>query len=79
MDPLWTTQFLVICNVNDPSALLTPAVSYSTSEETTVQAGAYFGVGANTSDIMVPGVGRLPGSEYGPVPATGYVSVTIFF
>ncbi len=79
VDPLWTTQFLVIWNINDPSALLTPAFSYSASEETTVQAGAFFGVGANTSDITVPGVERLPGSEYGPVPATGYVSVTIFF
>ena len=77
--PLWTVNFLTILNLNDPSTLLTPAFSYSASEETTVQAGAYFGVGANTSDITVPGVGRLPGSEYGPVPATGYVSVTIFF
>jgi GNAT superfamily N-acetyltransferase len=79
VDPLWTTQLLAIWNINDPSALLTPAISFSASEETTVQAGAYFGVGASTSDITVPGVGQLPGSEYGPVPATGYVSVTIFF
>jgi len=79
VDPLWVPQVLVIWNLNDPSALLSPAFSYSASEATTVQAGAFFGVGASTSDVEIPGVGLLPGSEYGSVPATGYVSVMIFF
>jgi hypothetical protein len=77
--PLWTANFLAIWNLDDPSLLLTPSVAFSASEEVTAQGGMFFGVGEDLGE-PIPGLGvRAPGSEYGPVPATGYVSVTVFF
>jgi hypothetical protein len=77
--PLVTTDLLVITNLNDPSALFVPSLSYSASSEVTTRAGVFLGAGADEG-AAIPGLGvAAPGSEYGPVPATGYVSVTMFF
>jgi hypothetical protein len=77
--PLVTTDLLGIVNVIDPSSLLTPSITYSVREEATVRAGFFLGVGAEEGDLVLPTGIRAPGSEYGPVPITGYASVTVFF
>jgi len=79
--PLWILNLLTLWNLNDTSLLLTPSVSFSASNEVIAQAGMFLGVGEKTLQETLPVAGQvtLPGSEYGAVPATGYVSVTIFF
>jgi hypothetical protein len=82
--PLVTTDLLTIWNMNDGSFLLSPAASYSVSNEVYVRGGLFFGIGANERQIEVPIVPeepdiRLPGSEYGIVPSSLYVSLTAFF
>jgi hypothetical protein len=77
---LWSLNLLSIWNLNDTSLLFSPAVSFSASDEVVAQAGMFLGAGEEALEIpnpLEPVV--LPGSEYGAVPATGYVSVTIFF
>ena len=82
--PLFTTDFLTIWNMNDGSFLLSPAAIYSVSNEVYVRGGFFFGIGANERRIDVPIVPEepqlvLPGSEYGIVPSSLYVSLTAFF
>lgn len=82
--PLVTTDFLTIWNMNDASFLLSPAASYSVSNEVYVRGGFFFGIGANERRIDAPVVPEepeivLPGSEYGIVPSSLYVSLTAFF
>ena len=73
LHPLFSADALVLWNLNDPSALLAPGGSYSAGNEVTVRGGIYIGVGAGATED------GLPGSEYGTVPTTLYVSVTWFF
>lgn len=82
--PLVTTDFLTIWNMNDGSLLLSPAASYSVSNEVYVRGGFFFGIGANERLIDAPIVPEeppivLPGSEYGIVPSSLYLSLTAFF
>lgn len=70
---LWTADILLLSNLGDPSLLVGPGVSYSVSDEATARAGVFFGFGDET------GVGGLPGSEYGSVPAFAYLSLAAFF
>lgn len=74
LHPLWGLQLLLITNLDDPSALVSPGASYSISNEVTASAGLFFGFGDDTPTSESP----LP-SEYGLVPAFFYVSVTMFF
>ncbi len=71
--PLVTTELLTLWNLNDPSALLVPAVSYSAGGEVTARVGFFVGFGAG-----VQGPGAL-GSEYGLVATSGYLSLEVFF
>ncbi len=71
--PLWDVAFLVITNLNDPSALISPGLSYSISNEVSASGGLFLGFGADTPSQESP----IP-SEYGLVPAFLYLSLTVF-
>ncbi|MEE8191882.1 MAG: hypothetical protein V3T74_04000 [Gemmatimonadales bacterium] len=74
LHPLWATSLLVLWNLNDGSALLVPGASYSASNEVTLQAGMFLGLGDDTPQIDEP----IP-SEYGIVPVTLYLALSAFF
>ena len=65
---------LLITNLNDPSTLVSPAASYSISNEMTASGGLFFGIGDASPTQQAP----IP-SEYGLVPAFLYLSFTLFF
>jgi len=73
LHPLVSADALMVWNLNDPSVLLGPGVSYAAAGEVSLRGGLYFGVGSGTRDA------GLPGSEFGIVPTTGYASLTWFF
>jgi hypothetical protein len=82
--PLWTADWLTTWNLDDGSFLLSPAASYSLSNEAYLRAGLFFGIGADERVLALPGplpggLISLPGSEYGIVPTSLYVSLTAFF
>jgi hypothetical protein len=82
--PLLTTDFLTMWNMNDGSFLLSPAASYSLSNEAYIRGGFFFGIGAGEGRTVLPIAPEdieftLPGSEYGIVPSSIYVSLTAFF
>jgi hypothetical protein len=72
--PLWALSLLFITNLDDPSSLLSPSVSYSISNEVSGSGGVFFGFGDGTPTVESP----IP-SEYGLVPAYVYLSLTMFF
>jgi hypothetical protein len=71
--PLWNLALLLIANANDPSALVSPGVSYSISNEVTASGGLYLGFGSDVPSPQSP----IP-SEYGLVPAFLYLSLAAF-
>jgi hypothetical protein len=71
--PLVQVAALALWNVRDKSALVTPSLVWNAAREITITGGAFMGVGANRT------AAGLPGSEYGPVPFTGYLSGTWYF
>jgi hypothetical protein len=86
--PLLTTDFLTMWNMNDGSFLLSPAVSYSLSNEAYVRGGFFFGIGPGERQVPLPLPGSdltdviaasVPGSEYGIVPSSLYISLSAFF
>ena len=82
--PLLTADFLTMWNMNDGSFLLSPAATYSVSNEMYVRGGLFFGIGENERWIAPPidpdgPEVRVPGSEYGVVPSSVYISLTAFF
>ena len=72
--PLWALSLLLMTNMDDPSSLLSPSVSYSISNEVSGSGGLFFGFGDDTPSLESP----IP-SEYGLVPAYVYLSLTVFF
>ena len=74
INPLLSTEFLVIWNLNDKSALVAPALSHSLTNEATARAGVFVGMGREeiTSADEIP-------SEFGVVPAVVYASLSLFF
>jgi len=82
--PLLTADLFTTWNMNDGSLLLSPAASYSLSNEAYIRGGFFFGFGAGEG-MTVPPIGgvdpgfTLPGSEYGIVPSSLYLSLTAFF
>ena len=72
--PLWNIAGLWLWNLNDRSALLSPSVLYSVSDESVLAGGVFFGIGADENTPARP----LP-SEYGMAGTTGYVSLSWFF
>ena len=74
LHPLWSFAGLLLWNLGDGSALVSPSFAYSASDSAAVSGGLFFGFGP--SALASPG--ELP-SEYGLVPTTAYVSVSLFF
>ena len=72
--PLWSIAGLWLWNLNDRSALLSPTVAYSLSDEASVAGGILVGVGDDESTVDRP----LP-SEYGLLGVTAYLSATWYF
>jgi hypothetical protein len=73
LHPLIQVAGLGIGNVRDGSVLLTPSLAWDAGREVSLRVGVFVGLGADVGDM------GLPGSEYGPVPVTGYVSGTVYF
>jgi hypothetical protein len=71
--PLVGIDGLTLINLDDLSVLFAPGVSWSTSASATTRLGMFLGVGdaAPTSMSL--------GSEYGSVPALGYLSLSLYF
>jgi hypothetical protein len=82
--PLVGVNLLALWNLNDMSVLVAPGGSYSISNEVTLQAGAYLGLGDDISGMPeMPSSALAPQpelpSEYGITPTTVWLSVTAFF
>ena len=86
--PLLVADLLTTWNMNDGSLLLTPAATYSLSNEAYIRGGFFFGIGPGTRQVAVPTfasgplepeVLSVPASEYGIVPTSLYLSVSAFF
>jgi hypothetical protein len=82
--PLVDATLLTLWNLNDKSLLIAPVGSYSISNDVTLQAGLYLGLGDDISQLPDPPAPpisprpELP-SEYGITPTTLWLSVTAFF
>ncbi len=74
LHPLWGLSGLWLTNLNDQSALWSPGVSYSVSDEAAIMGGLYFAVGDSRRTLETP----LP-SEYGLTGTTGYLSFSWYF
>jgi hypothetical protein len=74
--PLGSLAGLLLWNLSDGSALLSPSFSYSASDDATVTGGLFVGFGESATSGS--GSATIP-SEYGLVPVTAYLSVSIFF
>lgn len=73
LHPLVQIGGLGIGNLGDRSVLLTPSMAWDAGRELSLRAGVFLGLGADVTG------GGGPGSEYGAVPATGYVSGAVYF
>jgi hypothetical protein len=73
LDALWSADLLFLSNLGDPSLLIGPGLNSSVSDEASARAGMFWGLGDEST------ASGLPGSEYGPVPAFAYVSLSAFF
>lgn len=74
LHPLASAQLLVLWNLNDGSALLASAASYSVTNEARARAGLFWGIGSD--DVTPEG---FPRSEFGPVSVLLYASLSVFF
>lgn len=74
LHPLWNAALLAIWNLNDLSLLLSPSAAYSITSDIAASGGLFLGVGDGTPDTP----DELP-SEYGIVPTSVYLSLTVFF
>ena len=73
--PLVGVSGLTLVNARDRSVLVSPGLNWSATSSLTVTAAAFRGLGA---ELASPGTLGL-GSEYGFIPAIGYVSASWFF
>jgi hypothetical protein len=71
--PLIAVDALGLVNLLDPSLLFAPGVSWSTTGSASTRLGLFFGAGDGATGPF------SLGSEYGSVPAIGYLSGSIFF
>lgn len=88
--PLVSGSLAIIANLGDPSALLAPGLSWSVSEEATLAAGAYLGLGEKPGEPDLTGVDPTDldalvveslalGSELGAIPTTAYLQLATYF
>ncbi len=73
--PLLALDLLILGNLGDPSVLLAPGATYSASNEVTLRAGFFLGLGDDELGALPT---TLP-SEFGVVPAILYLSGSAFF
>ncbi len=71
--PLVGLDALALMNGDDRSALLAPGLSWSATRAASVRVGVFTGFGAST---ILP---AEPASEYGAIPALGYVALSWYF
>jgi hypothetical protein len=71
--PLVSTEFLALWNMRDGSVLVSPGAAVSLSDEVSARLGIFLSAGPRFDRALAPQ------SEYGPVPATGYASLSLFF
>jgi hypothetical protein len=78
LHPLVAVDALALVNLTDPSLLVAPGVSWSTTSTASTLLGTFFGFGEGAT---IGGPGSLPrlGSEYGSVPPLGYLSLSLYF
>ncbi len=72
--PLWNADLLVLWSIGDQSTLISAGASYSASNEVTLRAGLFVGLGDDTTS----GANAIP-SEYGITPTLLYLSASLFF
>ena len=72
--PLWSLAGVWIWNLNDRSALLSPSVAYSLSDDASITGGVFLGIGSDRVTAIRP----VP-SEYGLAGTTAFVSLSRFF
>lgn len=75
--PLLSTELLVLASLSDGSALLGPGFSYSVSDEVSLRAGGFVGLGSAAE--VLPGGGVLPRSEFGLAPSVFYAALSAYF
>jgi hypothetical protein len=75
--PLVTASAAVIANVEDPSALIAPTVSWSVANEAVLAAGMYAGVGERPepADSLADSVE----SEFGLYPVSAFLQMRAYF
>ncbi len=71
--PLLSLGMLTMASLSDGSVLFVPSIGYSAGSELSLSAGAFMGVGSETTPL------GLPDSEFGAAPTTLYVSASTFF
>ncbi len=74
LQPLWSLDGVWIWNLNDRSALISPSVTYSVSDNASLIGGAFLGIGADEVTAARP----VP-SEYGLAGTTAFASLSWFF
>lgn len=79
LHPLVGVEALSLVNLGDGSALLAPAVSWAAGANLTLRGGGYVGLGQAANPMTAGPIATLPGSEYGPVPRTLYLSAAAYF
>jgi len=79
--PLVGIDALALLNPDDGSVLVAPGVGWSATAAASIRLGLFSGLGRETVPAPSPTspLPFLPGSEYGAVPAIGYLSLTWYF
>jgi len=72
--PLLSLAGVWIWNLNDRSALVSPSLAYSLSDDTAITGGVFLGIGNDEATAT-----RLVPSEYGVAGTTAFVSLSWFF
>ena len=71
--PLWNASVAVIANVEEPSALLVPGISWSVADNAELTGSGFIGLGERPDDFFVPQ------SEFGTLPAAGVLAMKAWF
>jgi hypothetical protein len=76
LSPLWLGSLSLLLNASDGSVLVSPAIEYNIAEDIYLEAGAFMGLGADTT----PGPELVElASEFGTYENTFYMSFRTYF
>jgi hypothetical protein len=75
--PLVTASAAVIANVEDPSALIAPTLSWSIADEAVLAAGMYAGVGERP--VPAANLAESVRSEFGLYPVSAFLQMRAYF